>query len=85
VPADLAGNDYIRGIQGIVKQFEKTLEQLGVQKIATVGEVFNPHFHEAVSMEEGEGDQEIVSEELQPGYRMGDDVLRPAMVRVTQR
>jgi len=85
VPADLADNDYVKGIQGIVKQFEKALQQLGVQKIATVGEVFNPHFHEAVSMEEGEGDQEIVSEELQPGYRIGDDILRPAMVRVAPR
>jgi molecular chaperone GrpE len=81
-PADLADNDYVKGIQGIVKQFEKTLEQLGVHKIKTVGEQFNPHLHEAVSAEEGDGDQEIVSEELQPGYIMGDEVLRHAMVRV---
>lgn len=83
-PADLADNQYIKGIQGIVKQFEQTLEKLGVQKITTVGEPFNPHLHEAVSMEEGDGDQEIVSEELQPGYQMGEEVLRPAMVRVTK-
>lgn len=81
-PADTEGDDYIRGIQAIVKQFEKVLEQLGVQKIKTVGEPFNPHLHEAVSMEEGESDQEIVSEELQPGYVLGDEVLRHAMVRV---
>jgi molecular chaperone GrpE len=85
VPADLEGNDYIKGIQGIVKQFEKTLEKLGVEKIKTVGEAFNPHLHEAVSMEEGEGDQEIVSEELQSGYKLGDDVIRHAMVRVKQQ
>jgi molecular chaperone GrpE len=82
VPADLAENDYVKGIQVIVKQFEKTLEQLGVKKIKTVGEVFNPHLHEAVSMEDGDGEQEIVSEELQPGYVLGDEVLRHAMVRV---
>ncbi|HEY5806215.1 MAG TPA: nucleotide exchange factor GrpE [Candidatus Saccharimonadales bacterium] len=81
-PADLSENDYIKGIQGIVKQFEKVLEQLGVKKIKTVGEPFNPHLHEAVSMEEGDGDQEIVSEELQPGYTLGEEVLRHAMVRV---
>lgn len=85
VPADLTENDYIKGIKSIVTQFEKTLTDLGVQKIKTVGEPFNPHLHEAVSMEEGEGDQEVVSEELQSGYRMGDEVLRPAMVRVSQR
>jgi molecular chaperone GrpE len=82
LPADLEGNDFIKGVQGIVKQFEKTLADLGVQKIKTVGEVFNPHLHEAVSMEEGEGAQEIVSEELQAGYTLGDEVVRHAMVRV---
>lgn len=82
MPADLAGNDYIKGIQGIVKQFEKTLSDLGVERIATVGQPFDPRYHEAVSMEEGDGSQEVVSEELQAGYKVGDDVIRHAMVRV---
>jgi molecular chaperone GrpE len=82
VPKDLEKNDYIKGVQGVVKQFEKTLADLGVEKIKTVGEPFDPNFHEAVSMEEGDGDEEIVSEELQSGYRLGDDVVRHAMVRV---
>lgn len=81
-PKELADNDYVKGISGIIKQFEKTLADLGVEKIKTVGEVFNPHLHEAVSMEEGEGEHEIVSAELQAGYRMGEEVLRPAIVRV---
>lgn len=83
-PTDLADNHYIKGIQGVVKQFEQILDKLGVQKIKTVGEHFDPHLHEAVSMEEGDGEHEIVSEELQPGYQMGDEVLRHAMVRVKQ-
>ncbi len=82
VPKDLTENDYVKGIGAVVKQFEKTLEQLGVQKIKTVGEPFNPHLHEAISLEEGDGGQEIVCEELQPGYVLGDEVLRHAMVRV---
>jgi molecular chaperone GrpE len=85
VPGDLADNDYIKGIQSVVKQFEKILESLGVKRIKTVGEPFNPHLHEAVSMEEGDGDQEMVCEELQPGYTLGDEVLRHAMVRVSQQ
>lgn len=84
-PTELADNQYVKGIQGIITQFEQTLEKLGVQKIKTVGEPFNPHLHEAVSMEEGDGDDEIVSEELQPGYMLNDEVLRPAMVRVAAR
>jgi molecular chaperone GrpE len=82
VPQDLEGNEYIKGIQGIVKQFEKTLADLGVERIQTVGAPFDPHVHEAVSMEEGDGAEEIVSEELQAGYKVGDDVIRHAMVRV---
>lgn len=82
VPADLAKNDYVKGVQGVVKQFEKTLNELGVQRIKTVGEPFDPHFHEAISMEEGDGTQEVVSEELQSGYTLGEEVIRHAMVRV---
>ncbi len=83
VPEDLVGNDYVKGVQGVVKQFEKALSDLGVTRIPTVGEAFDPKWHEAISMEEGEGDNEVVSEELQAGYAIGDEVIRHAMVRVT--
>lgn len=82
VPADLVGNDYVKGVQGVVRQFERTLSDIGVERIKTVGELFDPHLHEAVSAEEGSGDQEIVSEELRSGYKLGDEVIRHAMVKV---
>jgi molecular chaperone GrpE len=82
VPDDLKKNEYVKGVQGIVKQFEQTLEEMGVNRIKTVGEVFDPVLHEAVSMEEGNGATEVVSEELQSGYRFGDEIIRHAMVRV---
>jgi molecular chaperone GrpE len=66
----------------VVAQFEKTLTDMGVERIKTVGEPFDPHLHDAVSVEEGDGGQETVSEELQAGYKLGDDVIRHAMVRV---
>ena len=81
-PKDLAGNDFVKGVQGVVKQFEKTLTDIGVQRIQTVGEVFDPRYHEAVSMEDGDGTVEKVIEELQAGYTLGDEVIRHAMVRV---
>lgn len=81
VPKDLADNDYIKGVQGVVKQFEKTLADMGVERIKTVGEPFDPHLHEAVATEEGEGDS-VITEELQAGYHIGDDVIRHAMVKV---
>jgi molecular chaperone GrpE len=86
VPKDLEDHDYIKGVQGVVKQFDKTLSNLGVRRIQTVGQPFDPQFHEAVSMEEGDGTKEVVSEELQAGYQLGEgenaEVVRHAMVRV---
>lgn len=85
VPSELADNDYIKGVQGVVKQFEKTLTDIGVERIKTVGEVFNPQLHEAVGIDDGEGETEVVSEELQAGYKLGDQILRHAMVKVTRK
>lgn len=82
VPKELEGNGYIKGVQGVVRQFEKTLEDMGVERIKTTGEHFDPKLHEAVSMEDGDGEHEIVCAELQAGYKIGDDVVRHAMVRV---
>lgn len=82
VPAELKDNDYIKGVQAVVKQFEKTLGDIGVEKIKTVGQPFDPRWHEAIAMEDGDGTQEVVSEELQSGYHLGDEVIRHAMVKV---
>lgn len=88
-PKDLADNDYVKGVQGVVKQFDKALEDLGVERIRTVGEHFDPHLHEAVHLEDGDPStssgqaaHEIVSEELQAGYKIGDTIIRPATVKV---
>lgn len=82
VPKDIESHDYVKGIQSVVKQFEQALEKIGVNRIKTVGEKFDPNLHEAVTMEDGEGSEEIVSEELQSGYMVGEEVIRHAMVRV---
>ena len=83
VPKDLENNPYIKGVEVVVKQFEKTLSDLGVEKIKTVGEDFDPSLHEAVSLDEGKGgSKEVVSEELQSGYTVNGDVIRHATVRV---
>jgi molecular chaperone GrpE len=81
-PKDLEDHDYIKGLQSVVKQFEQSFAQLGVKRIKTVGEVFDPGLHEAVHMEEGDGTVEVVCEELQPGYLLGDEVIRHAVVKV---
>lgn len=82
VPKDLEKHDYVKGVSSVVKQFEKTLDSIGVKKIEAVGKPFDPRLHEAVSVEEGKGSKEIVTAELQTGYTLGDEVLRPAMVKI---
>ena len=50
-PKDLKDHDYVKGVQGVLKQFEQSFAQLGVKRIKTVGEVFDPRLHEAVHLE----------------------------------
>lgn len=71
------------GVTLIHKQMSDLFAGLNVEKIATVKEEFNPDLHDAVMhIEDKEfGDQEVV-EELRSGYKMGDRVLRHAMVKV---
>lgn len=81
-PKELAEHDYVKGVRGVIKQFEKALKELGLSRIKTIGEPFDPSLHEAVSIEDAGGEVEIVCEELQPGYKLGDQVIRHAIVKV---
>ena len=80
-PDDLKKTDYVKGLQSVQKQLQSTLVNLGVERIKTVGESFNPHTMEAVAVE-GEGKTEIVSEELQAGYTLAGQSIRPATVKI---
>ena len=82
LPEDLAENPWAKGVSQIAKQAEDTLKNLGVTRLESVGQVFDPNLHEAIGVEDGEGEQEIVIEELQPGYKLGEKVIRHAMVKV---
>jgi len=81
IPEDLKDNPWAGGVAGVAKQAEETFKSVGVTKVQTIGQPFDHNSMEAVAVE-GEGDQEIVSEELQAGYMLGDKVIRPAMVKV---
>ena len=66
----------------IGKTLEKTMKELGLERIVSdKGTEFNPDLHEAV-MVEGEGEKEVIAETLRPGYYFEGEVLRPAMVKV---
>lgn len=81
-PKELINDKWAQGITGVAKQLDRALHELGVQKIESVGKVFDPNLHEAVHVEGGDGKHEIVTEELQSGYKLDDEVIRHAMVKV---
>lgn len=65
------------------KSFDKTLQSLGLAQInSTPGTEFNPDFHEAISVEDNDGELEVISETLRPGYLYDGAVIRAAMVKV---
>lgn len=76
-------NDYNKGIELIVKQFCELGNQLGITAIGEVGEQFDPNFHEAVMHIEDENlGENVIVQVLQKGYKLGDTVIRTAMVQV---
>ena len=69
-------------LKPLEKNFAKTLQTLGLEKIDTQpGTEFNPELHDAV-MSEGDGTRELIKETLRPGYLYEGEVLRPAMVKI---
>ena len=74
---------FVSGLHLVVREFEAALERLGIRPVPTVGEPFDPAVHEAVGGEESdEVERDTVVAELQPGYRLHDRLIRPALVRV---
>ena len=77
--------DLRTGVELIHKQLGDVLQKLNVQRVAAQGEPFDPRVHEAIEMvASDEVPDNHVLEELQPGYRIKDRLLRPAMVRVAK-
>jgi molecular chaperone GrpE len=77
---------FLHGVELINRQLNEVLESLGILPIASIGERFDPHIHEAVVTEPSDKyEPDTVTEELARGYRIGDRLLRPAMVKVAAR
>src|SRR5436305_737273 len=77
---------FLNGVELINKQLNDVLESLDVHPIVAVGERFDPHIHEAVVTEPSdEFEPDTVTEEIARGYRIGDRLLRPSMVKVAAR
>lgn len=73
----------VKGVKMVLGQVEQALKDVGLEPIATVGEPFDPQFHEAVmTVEDDQFESGVIVEEMQKGYQLKDRVIRPAMVKV---
>ncbi len=74
---------FFDGIALVNQQLNEILSEMGVQPVVTVGEAFNPYFHDAVATEPtNDFPPNTITEELLRGYRIGDKLIRAAMVKV---
>ncbi|WP_430091673.1 nucleotide exchange factor GrpE [Paenibacillus cisolokensis] len=75
---------FSKGVNMIFRQLEQVLAAEGLTAMNSVGQPFNPEFHQAImQVESDEHEEGIVVEEVQKGYMLKDKVLRPAMVKVS--
>ena len=83
VKVQTGDEEYKKGIELVLKQFQDVLKSKGVEEIKTVGETFDPELHEAVSsvQDDTKGEKEIV-QEYRKGYKIGSRVVRHSMVVV---
>jgi molecular chaperone GrpE len=75
----------IEGVNMVLRFFEDALNRLGVERVQTLGQPFDPGLHEAVQQVESEQSPGTVVLELTPGYRLSGKLLRPAMVAVAKK
>lgn len=81
--AETKPEDLRKGMELIRKQLQDALQKMNVQRVPAQGQPFDPRVHEAIEMvESDEVPDHHVLEELQPGYKIKERLLRPAMVRV---
>jgi molecular chaperone GrpE len=86
LPLNLMGMTWLEGIALIQRKLQVVLTQEGVTAIETEGQMFDPTLHQAITHEESEEHEEgEIIGEVQKGYKMGDKVLRPSLVRVAKR
>ena len=78
-------DNWKKGIEFIMKQFEEILRRHSITEIKTVGERFDPTRHEAVGEEESEQDEGTIIREVEGGYMVDEHILKPAKVIVSKK
>lgn len=81
-PEDIKEHAWVKGVGAVSKQLAGQLEAIGLKQIGIVGEPFDPQKHDAIAVDDGEGETEVVSAVLQTGYEFEGQIIRHAMVKV---
>ncbi|MBP8002314.1 MAG: nucleotide exchange factor GrpE [Chloroflexi bacterium] len=83
VPSGIAGDGWFEGIRLVQKKLNGLLENANIERITTVGQPFDPNIHEAILQEPSDTHESgNIIRELQSGYKIGDRIIRPALVVV---
>jgi molecular chaperone GrpE len=83
IPPDLATHSWVQGLFLIARRLTTLLDQLGVRRIGAPGEPFDPHWHEAITTEtRADVPEGTILYVTQPGYTLGERIIRPAQVSV---
>lgn len=83
IPDEIKDTNWVGGVQAIKQQFDKVLDGLGIERVQTVGEPFDPELHEAIVTEDSAAPENEVTKEFEAGYRLGEQVIRHARVAVS--
>lgn len=84
-PQDARFQTWSEGVIKIVQQLEQVLLAMGIEKLKSVGEKFDPRFHEAIEeVESDDAEPGTIVEEIQTGYKLNDKIIRPAKVKVAR-
>lgn len=85
IPEDQKDSEWIKGIIAIKNQLDDFFRKEGLEKVKTVGEKFDPASHEAMLEAEDDGPEGIILEEFEPGYRIGERVIKYPKVKVSKK
>lgn len=83
VPETISSDSWFEGLRLVHKKLNGILEGANIERIPTIGEPFDPKIHEAILQEPSEQyESGLIIRELQSGYKLGDRIIRPALVCV---
>ncbi len=85
LPKELENDEYIKGIFQIKKQFQDFFKNQGIEEIKTIGEKFDPNFHEVIEEVESKDKKPgIIVSEIKKGYILHGKIIRPAKVKIAK-